>query len=1177
MRTLLQRQGTGTLAALVALGCVLGIASPSTAQDPRGSVAGRVVDSSGGALPGTTITVTNTANGTANTAVADEQGRYSIPFLTPGTYDTLVELTGFKRAERKGVEVRIADRLELDFTLEVGGLEETITVSGGTPLLETRSASQGQVIDEKRIQLMPLSDGNPFTLTRLAAGTVYTGDLKFSRPFDNGGTSATTSNGATGGNEFTLDGSPNMANGRRVAFTPPAGAVQEFKVETATFDAQQGHTAGATINVTMKAGTNQFHGDGYYHYRDEALAKNDFFLERAGRPKDTLKYKRFGGTFGGPVDLGFYNGRNKTFFFSAFEWLYDQFPEPGQFTVPTEAQRNGDFSALLPLGVQIFDPATARLENGQVRRTAFPGNIIPANRIDTVAREILKYYPLPNQQGNALGQNNYLSNNPRGDDFYSINFRGDHQFNNNNKVFARYSRNNRVEYRGAWTGEQNGITPTGNFLYRINDAVTGDHVWTMNPTMVLNLRGSWSKFQEPSKRQNQGIFDPASLGFSSSTVSQFPDVKYFPRITFPNDNIVGQLGDSYAGFTNFDITTFQPTVTKFFGNHSVRAGYDFRRYRETSSPSYEAAGRYEFNRDYTNGGTGLPNAPFGQELAALLLGLPSGSNSAIQIVPDRLNTSIYHGVFMQDDWKVSSKLTVNLGLRYEYEAPPTEADNANVRGFDPTATLDVTAPAHAAYALRPIPELPASQFNPVGGVLFASDSNRGIWNADKNNWQPRISAAYQLNERTVVRGGWAIYTVPSLFDVAVFQPGYGQNTPVVVSSDSGLTFQANLTNPFPAGVIQPAGNSNGVNTFVGQSLSRYTMNIDQRNGQAMRWATSVQREIFGNWVVEAGYTGNRGYDLSVNTDINQIPVQFLSTSPVRDQAVISNLSQPVANPFAGLVPGSTLNGANVARSQLLRPYPQFTQVQSRNFDGSSSYQSGQFRLERRFSDGYSFLATYTVSRFTERTSWLNAQDGAVGIYEERRSEVDVPHRVVLNGLLELPFGNGRRWGNDWNGFLNAIAGGWNVSAIWQWQSGRPLTFATSNVPYSYYYNGDVNQLTTDYSVDVSQPVFDISGFYVDGVPAPGDSRINLEQNYRTLPSRPAKLRGQQLNLLDMSVVKRFDITQSVRAQLHLEVYNATNQTFFDTPNLNPRDANFGKVTAQSNVPVNLQLGFRVFF
>ena len=1173
MRTLLQRHRHVLRPALLALACSLALGTATEAQDPRGAVAGRVVDSSGGALPGTTVVVTNTATGTVNTSVADAEGRYSIPFITPGTYDVVVELTGFKRTEQKNVAVRIADRLELNFTLEVGGLEETVTVSGGAPLLDTRSASQGQVIDEKRIELMPLSDGNPFTLTRLAAGTVYTGDLKFSRPFDNGGTSAITSNGAAGGNEFTLDGSPNMANGRRVAFTPPAGAVQEFKVETATFDAQQGHTAGATVNVTMKAGTNQFRGDGYYHYRDEALAKNDFFLERAGRPKDVLEYKRFGGTFGGPVDLGFYDGRNKTFFFTAVEWLYDQFPEPGQFTVPSEAQRNGDFSALLPLGIQIYDPATARLVNGQVRRDPFPGNIIPANRISPVAREILKYYPLPNQAGNAQGQNNYIANNPRGDDFYSINIRGDHQFNNNNKTFVRYSRNSRTEYRGAWTGEQNGVIPTGNFLFRKNDALTGDHVWTLSPTTVLNLRGSWSKFQEPSLRQHQGLFDPASLGFSPQTAGLFGAARYFPRIEYASDAF-SPLGDSLAGGTNFDIATFQPTLTRFFGNHSVRAGYDFRRYRETSSPSYHAAGRYEFGRDYTNGGTGLASAPIGQELAAMLLGLPSGSDSLIDISPSRDTRSLYHGVFVQDDWKVNSRLTLNLGLRYEYEGAPYDVNNANVRGFDPAATLAVTAPARAAYARNPIAELPPGQFDPVGGVTFASDSARGFWNPDRNNWQPRLSAAFQLNDRTVLRGGWAIYAVPLLFDYAVFQPGFAQSTPIVASNDSGLTFQANLQNPFPNGATAPAGNSNGVNTFVGQNLNRYTTDLDVRNPQAMRWAASVQREIFGNWVVEAGYTGNRGYDLTVETDINQIPLEYLSRSTVRDTAVIANLSQPVANPFAGLLPGTGLNTTNVARSQLLRPYPQFTQVLSRNYDGTSKYHSGQFRVERRFSDGYSFLATYTVSRFTERTSALNPQEGVLGIYEERRSDVDVPHRVVLNGIVELPFGRGRRFGGDMHPVLNAIAGGWNVSAIWQWQSGRPLTLDNR------YYNGDIHQLTTDYSGNVDQPVFDVSGFYFQDLPEAqrrSDTRIQLANNYRTLPSRPARLRGQQLNLLDLSVVKRFDITNTVRAQLHLEVYNATNQTFFANPELNPTNANFGRVTSQSNVPVNLQIGVRLFF
>jgi hypothetical protein len=636
------------------------------------------------------------------------------------------------------------------------------------------------------------------------------------------------------------------------------------------------------------------------------------------------------------------------------------------------------------------------------------------------------------------------------------------------------------------------------------------------------------------------------------------------------------IGDSFAGGTTSSILTFQPTVTKFWGNHSVRLGYDYRLYRETNEPTYHAAGIYQFNAGFTNAGTGQPNAPIGQDLAALLLGLPQ-SGSRIELSPRRENRSPYHGVFFQDDWKVNSKLTVNLGLRYEYEGAPTDTSNANVRGFDPNAQLAITEASRAAYALRPIAELPASQFNPVGGVTFATDENPGFWNADRNNWQPRLGLAYQINPRTVLRAGWAIYAVPLLFDYAIFQPGFAQSTPIVVSNDSGLTYQANLSNPWPGGVIQPAGNSAGVNTFLGQNLNRYTTNLDVRNPQAMRWAVNVQRELFGNWVVEAGYTGNKGYDLTVETDINAVPRQFLSTSDVRDNAVIANLSQPVPNPFAGLIPGTNLNTANIARQQLLRPFPQFTQVQSRNYDGSSSYQSGQFRLERRFSDGYSFLATYTLSRFTERTFALNAVDGPAGIYEERRSDVDVPHRVVLNGIVELPFGRGRRFGNNWNGLLNAIAGGWNVSAIWQWQSGRPLTFGSDR---NIYYRGDINQLTADYSGDVDQPVFDVSGFYFDDIPEAqrrNDQRIQLAQNYRTVPSRPLNLRGPQLNLMDMSVVKRFDITQTVRAQLHFEVYNAFNQVFFTNPDNNPQSANFGKVTSQNNVPINLQIGVRLFF
>ena len=293
--------------------------------------------------------------------VTSPSGQYALLYLAPGRYAVSAEMPGFKKAARE-VEVRVADRLTVDLTLEPGGQQETVEVRAGTPLLEVSTGSAGQVIDAQRINLLPLSDGNPFVLSRLAAGTAYIGDLKFSRPFDNAGTSSLVADGApgtNGGNEFTLDGSPNMAHGRRVAYVPPSDAVEAFKVETATYDAQQGHTAGATVNVVLKSGTNDWHGTAYEFYRSDSISANDFFLNRAGKPRAPLSYNRYGGSLGGPVLLPGYSGRDRTFFMVTYEGLKDEFPEPGTFTVPTEAERKGDFSALLRQGITIYDPLTA--------------------------------------------------------------------------------------------------------------------------------------------------------------------------------------------------------------------------------------------------------------------------------------------------------------------------------------------------------------------------------------------------------------------------------------------------------------------------------------------------------------------------------------------------------------------------------------------------------------------------------------------------------------------------------------------------------------------------------------------------------------------------------------------------------------------------------------------------
>src|SRR3954452_22240182 len=386
------------------------IIATASAQDFRGGITGRITDSSGGRLPGVTVTATNVATKVASSTTTNGEGDYTILYLTSGVYSLTAELSGFKKVVQENVQVRISDRVGIDLKLDVGRIEETISVTAESPILQTTSGSTGQVVDEKRIAMMPLSDGNPFSLARLAPGITYNGDLKFSRPFDNGGTSGIVTGGATGGNEFTLDGSPNMANGRRVAFVPPAGAVQEFKVETASFDAASGHTSGANVNVTLKSGTNSLRGTGYTYYRSDKLAEKDFFVKKANAPKPGLSYKRPGFTLGGPVI------RDKSFFFAAVEWLYDTFPEPLFQTVPTQAMRNGDFSALLGQGIQIYNPLSGQVSTvTTVVRQPFAGNIIPAAQLNAIAQKVLAYYPLPNQPADATGQNNFFSENPRPD------------------------------------------------------------------------------------------------------------------------------------------------------------------------------------------------------------------------------------------------------------------------------------------------------------------------------------------------------------------------------------------------------------------------------------------------------------------------------------------------------------------------------------------------------------------------------------------------------------------------------------------------------------------------------------------------------------------------------------------------------------------------------------------
>jgi hypothetical protein len=1157
---------------------VLALAAASlsaSAQDFRGAITGRIVDSSNARMPGVTVTATSTATNVASTTTTNGEGDYQILFLTPGTYTVTAELSGFKKVSRPGVEVRIGDKLDVSLTLEVGKMEETVSVTAESPILDTMGASAGQVIDERRISMMPLSDGNPFVLARLVPGAAFTGDLKFSRPFDNAGTSGITVDGSTGGNEFTLDGSPNMANGRRVAFVPPAGAVQEFKVETSSFDASSGHTTGANVNVTLKSGTNKLSGSGYDYYRSDKLASPDFFVKKNGTAKPQVAYKRPGFTAGGPLTIpGLYDGHDRTFWFGAVEWLYDTFPEPLPQTVPTEAMRNGDFSALLAQGIVLYDPLTAQTVGARVQRQPFTNNVIPANRINPIAQKILSYYPLPNQPADGSGQNNFFYSNPRHDTFNSESVRVDHVISDKQRVFARYTRNDRREARNAVFGEVNGIIPTGNYLFRKNDGVTYDHTYTQSSSSLWDVRAGWQQFREPNVRQHEGLFDPSTLGFSPAVTALFGGARYFPGVTF--DTLSG-IGDNLAANTTHTIYSFQPTYTRLMGRHSMRAGYDLRLYHEFGSSLGRQAGEYTNSRNgsFTRQFDNSTGQNF-QDVAGFLLGFPTGGS--IELNSTRLNDTWYNGMFVQDDWKVSDRLTVNLGLRYEYEGATTDSENRNVRGFDPTATLTITSAAEAAYAANPIPQVAASAFKVRGGQLFATDQNPGFWNPDKNNIEPRAGFAYKLNEKTVARGGWGVYTVPNIIFGNV-QIGFSQSTPITATQDRGLTFIGTLSNPWPAGVLQPVGNTLGPNTFLGQSLQRFAP-LDLKNAQNMRYLFNVQRELPGQWLLEVGYTGSRGYNLTTDAELNSIPAQYLATTPVRDQATIDFLAQQVTNPLFNLVP-TGFNGAQVARSQLLRPFPQFGNVPTSASDGTSTYNSAQVKIEKRFNKGYSVLASYTASRYMERVFKLNTTDTS---YENRLSGNDVPNRVTLSALYELPFGKGKPIGGNAGGLTNAIIGGWSVNAIGTLQNGLPLDFSGRNI----YFNGDLKSLKTTYSSNADVPVFDLSGFYfhdaavqTNGVDDPvkqrADTRIRLANNVRYFPSRVGGLRSPFLNLWDVSIVKQVPISGRVRAQFNFEILNATNQSVFTNPSTDPTSASFGKVTSQTNLPREVQLAAKIVF
>jgi hypothetical protein len=1119
-------------------------------QDARGNIVGRVLDPTGAVVPGVEVRAVSDNTGVVVSTKTNEAGNYVLPFLVPGMYSVSAEVRGFRKFERKNVQVRVNENVALDIQMTVGEVTESVVVTAESPLLQTSDSSLGQVIDERRIVELPLFAGNAMDLVHLAPGTVNGTDMRLRKaPFNNAPSQFSADGGGNYGNAFTIDGVANIysdGTSPRVAFSPPQASLSEFKVQTSSFDASIGRTAGALVNVSTKGGGNEFHGQAWWWLRHSAFDTPTIYQNRSGIAIPVYRDNRYGLAGGSPIVIPkVYNGKNRTFWH--FTWEANKFGDPNVggsmiSTVPSAEWRNGDLSGLLKLGAnyQLYDPMTiAVAPGGRFSRQPLPGNIFPASRIDPVAKKLLALWPLPNQTGTADGRNNFFYSLPAKEDYWTTIGRADHAFSEKNRMFVRW-------HRDYWEEDKNrsfGNDVNGIILNRINRGLSVDDVHMLTSTMVLNLRYGISAQEFPERRVSRG-FDLSSLGFSQNLVGLVDkSLATIPRTA------VGSL-TTLSGWESGDGTTSSishnavANVAWMKGDHNIRFGWDFMVFREFRAryPG-DVSPDLSFSSGWARGPLdNSPAPPVGAEFIALLAGIPGGSLSTTASYAEQ---DLYNGLFVQDDWKVTRKLTVNLGLRMEHESPITERFNRAVTEFAGTASNPIEAAAKANYAKNPIPELPVADFAVKGGVLFAgvNGQSRDYWRDQGMLWSPRIGVAYQLDAKTVLRGGYGMFYAPNgILKYNAIQSGFSRGTPIVASSDSGLTFIATLADPLPSGKLPVLGSSDGLSTTLGQGTTFYA--ADHKMPHAQRWSFGFQRDVAGGVMVEASYVGNRGTRLPFTRQLSYTPRQYLSTLPYRDNATINYLSANFPSPYFGLHPNFT--SANISRGQLLSAYPHFSSVSYADPGGYSWYHSMQSRLEKRFSKGYTLQAAWTWSKTMEAVALLNSADP---MPYESISDLDRLHRVTGSGIWELPFGKGRRYGSGMPAFLEFFAGGWQISGVYQFQSGAPMGFGQA------LFIGDSSTIVLASDKRNTDRWFNTDVFNKN-------SAQQLASNIRTAPLRYSNIRTDSQRRLDLSANKTFNITERMRMVFRADTFNARNEVVLRAPNTDPVNSAFGRVTAQ---------------
>jgi hypothetical protein len=1157
-------------------------------QESRGTIVGRIADAAAGAVPSAELQLTNKATGAVLTGASNEAGAFRFPYLVPGTYSLSAQKPGFKQFTRDGIEIRVADVVEVDVVLTIGELNERVEVTAEAPPLATSDSSLGTVVTRASITELPIRDGSPAELALLTPGMVNTQSLRQRKAYTTLAISEISSNG-TGSlsNQFTIDGIPNYASDR-IAFSPPTTAVQEFKVQTATYDAGSGFTMGATVNMVTVGGTNALHGEAHEWFRNKSLDANSFFNNMAGRQKDNYRDNRFGASAGGPIIIPkLYNGKNKSFWFFAYEGNPNSVPAEGTVTtVATAKERTGDFSELLPFGsaYQIYDPSSIHYDGTHYVRDPYPGNKIPSSALSPVAKNIVdSYYPLPNQDPQtAVGfRRNFRSPRPLNENRYNTyTSRVDHAFSDRHRLFGRFS----MDRWFTEGGDLYGNIATGTITERKNRVAALDDVVVLSPSAVLDLRYGYTRVLFPLTQRSTGqVADILpQLGFSSGFTSLMSaGTMAFPTMSIDSGN--------YGGFANGtdrrvynDTHSLSGTLSWTRGSHNIRFGADYRVERLNGGvQTRDNSPRVNFNNMWTKGPyENSVGQPIGGGLASFLLGLPDSTGFMMKSANFALQ-SIREGFFVQDDWKVSSKLTLNLGLRYELDNPMTERYNRFIKGFDPTAELAITQAVESSFAANPIPGVPS--LNVRGGDVYAGTDGRGAWSLDKTNIMPRLGLAYQIDSKTVFRAGVGKYSdtlgvnalTPSWNNnqLRLSQNGFSATTYVIPSVDNGQHFLASLGNPFPNGLNQPVGSARGINTDVGNGLPLVYVNA--KNPHVWRFSAGFQRQLPASVVLDVSYVGSRGGDLYSNGEVNVIPdISYMSTTGTRNQALIDFMDEQVPSPFivngVSLLAGTTLGGQTVSRSQLLRAFPQYASEGGDTSKGESWYNALEVSAERRFSKGLTLNGTFTWQK-NMAAQWDHQWDsiGFKAPYEKVIDGSDPGKRFTFNAVYELPFGRGRQFGSNWHGLVNGLMGGWQIGSILRMQGGMPVPVGNMLLlPGRTMREAVLPKSQRTWQQWFNYDIFDMN---------PDDQ---LAWNLRTLSSYYGFLRGPGYVLLDGNLSKNFSIKERAKLQFRAEAFNATNHTNFGgdtTPSIDTWGTDAGSVAAQNGYPRNIQLALRLTF